>query len=130
MRFLKNNQYVKNWSNSKINELIGASNFVGIGINGGTITLDSTVTGGFIHISGNGSLVDTSGNTIYSGTWNGATIINEAISTKIILGDVNNNGTQTHNRHTANLTAYSDATWNHTIGSSIYRFVKWLLSLI
>ena len=46
----------------------------------GQIILDSTVTNGTIVARGVGKLIDTSGNRISSGTWNGVTILNELMS--------------------------------------------------
>ena len=47
----------------------------------GQIKLDSTITSGTFVVRGTGKLVDTSGNHIHSGTWNGGvTIINELIN--------------------------------------------------
>ena len=54
---------------------------VTIGLNSGQVILDNTVTAGTILVEGNGKLVDTLGNHIHTGTWNGVTIINEAVST-------------------------------------------------
>lgn len=48
-----------------------------IGINAGKIVLDLTCSAGEIMCRGVGKLVDINGNPIYSGTWNGVTIINE-----------------------------------------------------
>lgn len=56
------------------------ANSAGIGLNGGQVVLENTVTGGLIHVSGIGRLVDSVGDDILTGTWNGATIINELVS--------------------------------------------------
>ena len=53
---------------------------VSIDLNSGQIILDNTVTGGTIVARGVGKLIDTSGDTIKSGTWNGVTILNETIN--------------------------------------------------
>lgn len=47
----------------------------------GQVILDNTVTSGTWVIRGIGKLVDTLGNEIPTGTWNGATIINELVNT-------------------------------------------------
>ena len=53
---------------------------VSLDINSGQVRLRSTVTNGTIVVRGVGKLVDdATGGRIYSGTWNGATIINELI---------------------------------------------------
>ena len=56
------------------------SNKVGVGISSGQVILENTVTGGLVHVSGQGVLVDENGREILSGTWNGVTIINETTS--------------------------------------------------
>lgn len=56
-----------------------------IDLSSGNIILASTVTNGTIVCRGIGRLVDESGNDILSGTWNGATIINQLINTNINL---------------------------------------------
>lgn len=73
-----------------IENFSGAGNFIGVGLNAGTVTLDSTtVTNGTIHISGIGSLVDESNNTIPTGTWNtNVTIINNALEVEHIADHV------------------------------------------
>lgn len=55
-----------------------------IGLNEGIIILKSTVTGGIISAVGVGRIIDEAGNDIWSGTWNGATIINQAVSNESI----------------------------------------------
>jgi len=53
---------------------------VSIDLNAGQVRLKNTVTNGLIKVTGVGKLVDdATGDRIYSGTWNGATIINELI---------------------------------------------------
>lgn len=56
-------------------------NKVGIGLAGGTVILDSTITNGTIQASGTGRMTDENGNYITSGTWNGGvTIVNELLN--------------------------------------------------
>ena len=50
-----------------------------IDLNSGEIILDSTVTAGEVIVRGVGQLVDTSGNHIKTGTWNGVTITNDLV---------------------------------------------------
>ena len=50
---------------------------VSLDLNSATVILESTVTAGTIVARGTGKLVDESGNSIYTGPWNGATIVNE-----------------------------------------------------
>jgi hypothetical protein len=49
---------------------------VNINLGSGCVTLASTVTNGTVHVEGDGKLVDESGDSIESGTWNGVTIEN------------------------------------------------------
>ena len=62
---------------------MNGANKVGIGLNSGKVVLHSdSVLSGHIHVSGVGELVDESGDSIPSGTWNtGVTVINTAINT-------------------------------------------------
>tara|TARA_R110000803_G_scaffold13482_1_gene37880 strand:- start:25587 stop:26723 length:1137 start_codon:yes stop_codon:yes gene_type:complete len=60
------------------------SDLIDIDLQSGKITLDNTVVAGVITVRGDGKLVDTSGNYILTGAWNGATIINE---TNSVLAD-------------------------------------------
>ena len=50
---------------------------ISIDLNSGQVILDNTVTAGTIVVRGVGKLIDTSGNHIHSGAWNGATIVSE-----------------------------------------------------
>lgn len=60
-----------------LKNLTSASNFVGIGLNAGRVVLEDTVTDGTVHISGVGELLDSAGDPIQTGTWNGSvTVIN------------------------------------------------------
>jgi hypothetical protein len=72
---------------------------VSIDLNSGQAILDSTVTGGTIVARGLGKLIDMAGNDIPSGTWNGATIINETIN-----GSLNEE-------------SIADAVWNKELGA-------------
>lgn len=54
---------------------------VSIDLNSGQCILSPTVTAGTIVVRGVGKLIDESGNHIHTGTWNGATIVNETVST-------------------------------------------------
>lgn len=64
-------------------------NFCGVGLDAGRIYLDNTVTSGTIHVSGTGRLMDTLGNHIPSGTWNGGvTVVNELSSPENISKEV------------------------------------------
>lgn len=62
--------------------------YAGVGLLGGQVILDSTVTGGTVFVSGVGLLTDAGGNRIDSGTWNGVTIINTTVSTVEIVEEV------------------------------------------
>jgi hypothetical protein len=63
--------------------------FAGVGLAGGTVMLEPSVTGGTVQVSGVGSLVDTNGDRIDSGTWNGGvTIINQTVSTQSVVEEV------------------------------------------
>ena len=53
---------------------------VSIDLNSGQVILDNTVTAGEIVVRGLGKLIDTSGNHIHTGVWNGATIVNETVN--------------------------------------------------
>lgn len=53
---------------------------ISIDLNSGQCILDNTVTNGEIVARGVGKLIDTGGNTIPTGTWNGVTITNETLN--------------------------------------------------
>jgi len=53
---------------------------VSIDLHSGQVVLDNTVTNGLIIVRGDGKLIDTNGDHILSGNWNGATILNETTS--------------------------------------------------
>jgi len=61
---------------------------ISVDLNSGQIILDSTVTNGELVFRGVGKVIDTNGNYIYTGNWNGATIINETLSVQGISMDV------------------------------------------
>jgi hypothetical protein len=62
---------------------------VSIDMNSGQVILQNTITNGTIVVRGIGKLVDTNGDSIPTGTWNGGvTIINEIVSSKEIAGAV------------------------------------------
>jgi hypothetical protein len=63
----------------KLTNKSGADN-ISIDLNSGQVALDNTVTAGNIVVRGVGKLVDTNGDHIHSGTWNGATILNETVN--------------------------------------------------
>jgi uncharacterized protein YjbI with pentapeptide repeats len=63
----------------KLTNKSGTEN-VSVDLNSGQIILDNTVTAGTVVARGVGKLIDTTGNVIHSGTWNGVTIINETVS--------------------------------------------------
>lgn len=64
----------------EISNLNSSGNAAGIGLQGGRVVLEDTVVSGTVHVSGIGHLVDSNGDAIISGTWNGGvTIINELI---------------------------------------------------
>ena len=65
-----------------------SNGYAGVGLLGGQVILDSTVTGGTVFVAGVGMLVDEAGDRIDSGTWNGATIINTTVSTVEIVEEV------------------------------------------
>jgi hypothetical protein len=51
-----------------------------IDLDSGQVKLDSTVTAGELVVRGVGKLIDTGGDHILSGAWNGATILNETVN--------------------------------------------------
>lgn len=53
---------------------------ISIDLNSGQVILQNTITNGTIIVRGIGKLIDSSGNYILTGVWNGATIINELVS--------------------------------------------------
>lgn len=58
-----------------------ASTKIGVGLAGGRIIIPSvSCSAGFVHVSGQGRLVDEYGTDIETGIWNGLTIINELTS--------------------------------------------------
>ena len=57
---------------------------VSIDLNAGQVILASTVTAGEIVVRGSGKLIDEAGDPIFTGTWNGATIINETINAPVL----------------------------------------------
>lgn len=58
--------------NITLKNLTGESNFAGVGLLGGTVTLDSSVVAGTVQVSGVGELIDINGNNIDSqSSWNG-----------------------------------------------------------
>lgn len=61
---------------------------VSIDMNSGQVVLANTVTAGEIVVRGVGKLVDESGNHIHTGTWNGATILNETVATEELVEQV------------------------------------------
>ena len=74
------------------------SDSVSLDLNSGQVILTSTVTAGTIVVRGVGKLVDEADAVIHSGTWNGATIVNEII-----------------NKH-----AVTEAVWESTEGIAIF----------
>lgn len=66
----------------KLKNKTGADN-VSIDLASGQIVLENTVTNGTIVARGVGKLIDTSGDTISTGTWNGVTIVNELIQPRL-----------------------------------------------
>ena len=62
--------------------------FVSIDLNSGQVILDNTVTNGTVVVRGIGKLIDTLGNPIPTGTWNGVTIINETVGVQQIVDQV------------------------------------------
>lgn len=73
------------------------SESVSVDLNSGQIKLTSTVTAGEIVARGVGKLIeDATGDTIHTGTWNGATIINETVSPHNITDDVWNRDISDH----------------------------------
>ena len=72
-----------------LKNLSGASDFIGIGLNAGTVVLEPTITNGTVHISGVGQLHDENGDDILSGTWNtNVTIINQLVNNENISSSV------------------------------------------
>ncbi|RLA58261.1 MAG: hypothetical protein DRQ89_15575 [Epsilonproteobacteria bacterium] len=57
---------------------------VSLDINSGTVILENTVTAGIIVARGVGKMVDENGEHIRSGTWNGATIVNELVNPQAV----------------------------------------------
>lgn len=65
------------------------SNFAGIGLLGGTVVLADTVVAGTVQCAGVGALVDSGGEPIPSGNWNGGvTIINQTVTEESIAGKI------------------------------------------
>lgn len=65
----------------KLTNMTGSTDFAGIGLLGGEIVLDNTITNGIVHVSGIGKLVDNNGDEILTGIWNGGvTVINELMN--------------------------------------------------
>ena len=90
---------MRNYSGGiQLNNMNG-SDSVSIDLLAGQVVLDTTVTSGTIIVRGNGKIVDTSGNHILTGTWNGGVnVINE---TPGVL-------------HQHTLDSIGDAVWSHT----------------
>lgn len=63
----------------KLTNKTGLEN-ISIDLNSGQVILDPTVTAGTIVVRGVGKLVDENNIDIMSGTWNGATVINETVN--------------------------------------------------
>lgn len=60
---------------------LSGNNFIGIGLNAGTIILENTIISGTVQVIGIGKLQDENGDEIPTGTWNGGvTIINDLIN--------------------------------------------------
>jgi len=57
---------------------------VSIDLASGQVILENTITAGTVVVRGVGKLIDTNGDTIRSGTFNGATIINETVNNPCI----------------------------------------------
>ena len=53
-----------------------------IDLGSGQVVLSSTVTGGEVVVRGDGKVIDEAGNHIFTGTWNGAMIVNETNNPK------------------------------------------------
>jgi hypothetical protein len=53
---------------------------ISIDLNSGQTILDNTVTAGTVVVRGVGKLVDTNGDDIHTGTWNGVSILNETVN--------------------------------------------------
>jgi hypothetical protein len=64
------------------------NNTASLGLSQGTVVLENTVTSGTVVARGVGSLMDINGNTIYSGQWNGATIVNQLVGQDTISSAV------------------------------------------
>jgi hypothetical protein len=105
----------------KITNLDWAANTIAMDLNSAKIILDSTITAGTVVCRGVGALVDTSGNPIPSGTWNGGvTIVNTAIDTLSIARQVWEEDTADHTTIT---------TFGGAIGFT-KKVVGWLRSLL
>ena len=79
----------------RIENLTGSS-YAAIGLLAGNVILNSaTVTSGTVSVGGNGALMDENGIAIVTGTWNGVTIYNKAMSdTTIALAVASEIGTE------------------------------------
>ena len=76
---------------------------VSIDLNSGQVILENTVVAGQIVVRGVGKLIDTSGNEILTGTWNGVTIINETIKGPVTVDNA----------------AIADAVWDEPIADHL-----------
>jgi len=127
----------------KIKNMSG-TNKIGIGMAGGRVILEDTVTNGTVHVSGIGKLVDKDGNYIASGTWNGVTIYNELISEDTMADAVWDEETTEHTTAGTFGKAMSDAgssgnpwatpvsgntipgTFGELVGKKLLTLAKWL----
>jgi len=83
------NLIMTNYTGKIIIRNLNGTNKIGIGLVGGVLILEDTVTNGTVHVSGTGILQDSDGNYINSGTWNGGvTIINDLHNTAGIADSV------------------------------------------
>lgn len=63
---------------------------ISIDLNSGQVVLNSDLTAGTIIIRGTGKVVDTAGDPVYSGNFNGATIVNEMSTPDTIVNTLKN----------------------------------------
>ena len=133
----------------EIKNLTGSGNYANIGVISGKVILDSTtITNGSIMVVGTGRLEDENGDLIETGTWNtNVTITNMLLSGETISDSVWDEATSGHQIAGSTGKALTDAgasgnPWSADLSSNntdgtfggainkIYKWVKWLLSLI
>lgn len=84
---------------------------VSIDLSSGQVVLHNTITNGQIVVRGVGKLIDSNGDSILTGSWNGATIINETINNQGIAKDVWDEPLPSHIIQDSAATALKSATY-------------------